>query len=92
MAMAMAMANCLTAQTHVRYAMEIRKWQWKRNEQSLIRNFFLCRDNIPTICLAQWPMEATLWDGDVIAGPVPTLFTEEVEAGTKAILEVSRRW
>jgi hypothetical protein len=37
-------------------------------------------------------MEATLWDGDVIAGPVPTLFTEEVEAGTKAILEVSRRW
>jgi hypothetical protein len=33
-------------------------------------------------------MEATLWDGDLIAGPVPTLFTEEVEAGTKAILEV----
>jgi hypothetical protein len=50
--------------------------------------YFLFRDNIPTICLAQWPMEATLWDGDLIAGPVPTLFTEEVEAGTKAILEV----
>jgi hypothetical protein len=33
-------------------------------------------------------MEATLWDGDLIAGTVPTLFTEEVEAGTKAILEV----
>jgi hypothetical protein len=33
-------------------------------------------------------MESTLWDGDLIAGPVPTLFTEEVEAGTKAILEV----
>ena len=49
---------------------------------------FLFRDNVPTICLAQWPMEATLWDGDLIAGPVPTLFTEEVEAGTKAILEV----
>jgi hypothetical protein len=75
----------------VSYAMEIRKWQWKR-KQSLIHNFSLYRDNVPTICLAQWPMEATLWDGDVIAGPVPTLFTEEVEAGTKAILEVSRRW
>jgi hypothetical protein len=49
---------------------------------------FLFRDNVPTICLAQWPMEAALWDGDLIAGPVPTLFTEEVEAGTKAILEV----
>ncbi len=49
---------------------------------------FLFRDNVPTICLAQWPMESTLWDGDLIAGPVPTLFTEEVEAGTKAILEV----
>ncbi len=49
------------------------------------------RDNVPTICLAQWPMEATLWDGDLIAGPVPTLFTEEVEAGTKAILEVKIR-
>ncbi len=70
---------------------EIRKWQRKRNTLSLIRNFSLCRDNVPTICLAQWPMEATLWDGDVIAGPVPTLFTEEVEAGRKAILEVSRR-
>jgi hypothetical protein len=28
-------------------------------------------------------------DGDLIAGPVPTLFTEEVEAGIKAILVVS---
>jgi hypothetical protein len=45
---------------------------------------------VPTICLARWPLDATLWDGDVIAGPVPTLFTEEVEAGTKAILAVNR--
>jgi hypothetical protein len=47
-------------------------------------------DNVPTICLAQWPMDATLWDGDLIVGPMPTLFTEEVEAGTKAILAVSK--
>jgi hypothetical protein len=71
--------------------MAMRKWQRKRNVLTLIRNFSLYRDNVPTICLAQWPMDTTLWDGDVIAGPVPTLFTEEVEAGTKAILEVSRR-
>ena len=58
---------------------------------TLIRKFSLYRDNVPTICLAQWPMDATLWDSDVIAGPVPTLFTEEVEAGTKAILAVSHR-
>jgi hypothetical protein len=36
-------------------------------------------------------LQCTLWDGDVIAGPVPTLFTGEIEAETKAFLEVSRR-
>ena len=45
---------------------------------------------MPTICLAQWPLEAAMWDGDLIAGPVPTLFTEEVEHGTMAILAVSK--
>jgi hypothetical protein len=41
---------------------------------------------VPMICLAQWPMDGTGRDGDLIAGPVPTLFTEEAEAGIKAIL------
>jgi hypothetical protein len=40
---------------------------------------------VPTICLAKWPLEATMWDGDEIAGPVPTLFTEDVESATAAI-------
>ncbi len=42
-------------------------------------------DIVPTICLAKWPLEATMWDGDEIAGPVPTLFTEDVESATAAI-------
>ncbi len=40
---------------------------------------------MPTICLAKWPLEATMWDGEEIAGPVPTLFTEDVESATAAI-------
>ncbi len=42
-------------------------------------------DNVLTICLAKWPLEATMWDRDEIAGPVPTLFTEDVESATAAI-------
>ena len=56
----------------------------------LIRNvhFIMFSDNVPTVCLAQWPLEASMWDGDVIAGPVPTLFTEDIANATAAILKV----
>jgi hypothetical protein len=44
------------------------------------------RDNVPVIDLGQWPLEATLFEGDKTAGPVPTLFSEDPEA-SKAALE-----
>ncbi len=33
------------------------------------------------------PGKATMWDGDEIAGPVPTLLTEDVESATAAIMK-----
>jgi len=51
-------------------------------------HFIMFSDNVPTVCLAQWPLEASMWDGDVIAGPVPTLFTEDIANATAAILKV----
>ena len=36
-------------------------------------------DYVPTILLETWPLEATMWDGDVLAGPVPTIFAEVEE-------------
>jgi hypothetical protein len=36
-------------------------------------------DYVPTILLDTWPLEANMWDGDVLAGPVPTVFAEVVE-------------
>jgi uncharacterized membrane protein len=27
--------------------------------------------------LGSWELEAALWDGDVMAGPVPTIFAED---------------
>jgi hypothetical protein len=45
----------------------------------------LCRDNVPTIELVSWDLEATLFDGDVAAGPVPVLFSEEPESTAAAV-------
>jgi hypothetical protein len=43
------------------------------------------RDNVPAICLGQWPLNADLFDGDEQAGPVPTLFAEDVEAAAEGL-------
>jgi hypothetical protein len=37
------------------------------------------------VCLAQWPLEASLYDGDIAAGPIPTLFAEDIEAATENV-------
>jgi hypothetical protein len=46
---------------------------------------YLKRDNIPVINLGQWPLEASLFEGDSTAGPVPTLFSEDPEAARSAL-------
>jgi hypothetical protein len=40
------------------------------------------RDNVPTIKLGEWPLLCNMWDGEILAGPVPTLFadTPDVDA------------
>ena len=44
------------------------------------------RDNVPTVRLAAWPLQGDLFDGDVAAGPVPTLFSQEPETTSGNIL------
>jgi hypothetical protein len=41
---------------------------------------------VPVICLALWPLEAALFDGEAAAGPIPTVFSEDPEA-TRLALE-----
>ena len=35
--------------------------------------------------LSSWALDANLFEGDLTAGPVPTIFSEEVEAAREAI-------
>ncbi len=35
--------------------------------------------------LESWPLSATMWDGDILAGPVPTLFAEDADLSSEAI-------
>jgi hypothetical protein len=51
----------------------------------------LCRDNVPTIALTAWNVEAKLFNGDDTAGPVPTFFTDEIEAAKEAMMDNPRR-
>jgi hypothetical protein len=40
---------------------------------------------VPAICLGRWSLNATLFDGLYAAGPVATLFSEDVEAMKEAL-------
>ncbi len=47
----------------------------------------LSSDNLPVIKLQTWPLAAELFDGDILKGPIPTLFAdapEEAEAAIRA--------
>ena len=46
---------------------------------------FLFRDNVPAMLLSSWNLDATMFEGDQVAGPIMTLFAEDVEATTAAI-------
>ena len=47
--------------------------------------FLIFRDNIPGLLLSSWDLEAALYDGETAAGPIPTLFAEDVEAAMEAV-------
>jgi hypothetical protein len=46
---------------------------------------FIHRDNVPTVELAAWPLEASLFDGDIAAEPVPLIFSEEPDSSWAAL-------
>jgi len=47
--------------------------------------FPLFRDLVPTVILKTWDLNATLYDSDVAAGPVPTLFTDDPEGALNSM-------
>ena len=50
-----------------------------------MHNLFHSRDNIPTIRLGSWPLNASMFDGEFTAGPCPVLFSPDIEASTAAL-------
>ncbi len=46
---------------------------------------YLPRDTAATVCLQEWPIQATLFDGDVIDGPVPVLFALHPDEAAQAL-------
>ena len=36
-----------------------------------------CSDNIPTYKIKSWPADSTFFDGDLMAGPFPSLFSTD---------------
>jgi hypothetical protein len=45
----------------------------------------LPRDRVPAVFLAEWNLECEMFDGEAIAGPVPTLFSDRPEAAKAAL-------
>jgi hypothetical protein len=46
---------------------------------------------VPIILLAEWDIEAKLFDGELAAGPVPALFSEDEEAAASALASGARK-
>jgi hypothetical protein len=36
--------------------------------------YFVFSDEVPTVVLQRWPLACNFYDGDLLMGPVPTLF------------------
>jgi len=45
---------------------------------------------VPAVLLESWPLETPMWDGDELAGPVPTLFSEVERAVEFALASPGR--
>ena len=54
-------------------------------EKHILTTFLSFRDNIPTLRLAAWPLNAGLFDGETAAGPCPLLFGSDEEASLEAL-------
>ena len=40
---------------------------------------------MPTIKLGEWPLDCVQWDGELLAGPVPTLFADTPDVAGDAL-------
>jgi hypothetical protein len=40
---------------------------------------------VPTVLLVEWNLTCEMFDGDVISGPVPTLFSDRLDAAKAAL-------
>ncbi len=46
----------------------------------------MCRDNLPTLQLQTWELNANMYNGTSTAGPVPTIFSEDQQATIDAMV------
>ena len=71
----------------------MKSFYYLNNTENLVQLIYFnySSDNIPTIRLAAWPLEGDFFDGDVAAGPVPTLFSQEPEVTSQAINDNTAR-
>jgi len=51
----------------------------------IIKYSYVCRDNLPTVLLTKWPLHGNMWDGEILYGPVPTLWAEDIKASEDAL-------
>ena len=41
---------------------------------------FIYSDNLPTVLIKSWLLEVDLFDGDLLAGPIPSLYSDDPDA------------
>jgi hypothetical protein len=56
------------------------------NPVKLSNTTHLPRDRVPAVLLAEWNLACEMFDGKVISGPVPTLFSDRPEAAKSALV------
>jgi hypothetical protein len=49
-------------------------------------HYFVSRNNLPTVQLQTWELNANLYDGTSTAGPVPTIFSDDQQATIDALV------
>ncbi len=60
--------------------------EFSKQKHKLIIQIKRCRDNIPSVQLQTWDLNANLYDGATTAGPVPTLFSDDQQATIDALV------
>jgi hypothetical protein len=50
-------------------------------------HIFICRDNIPCICLGQWDLSADYFEDEMLSGMIPVLFAENPSEAEKGLMK-----